>query len=311
MLPGAAPPKPIPLKERSALVFVERARLDVKDGAFVAIDADGNRTHIPIGGVACLMLEPGARISHAAVALAGRVGTLIVWIGEAGVRLYAAGQPGGARSDKLMWQASLAMDPQARLRVVREMYRIRFDEPAPQRRSIEQLRGIEGARVRRMYDLLAKQYGVNWKRRRYNPKQWNASDLPNRCLSAATACLHGLAEAAVLAAGYAPAIGFLHTGKPLSFVYDIADLWKTKTVVPEAFRIAGLVQNGQIDMPVERAVRLACRDSFRSTRLLTKIIPQIEEVLKVGELPIPAHASEVVGPAFLDEPEYSDDGHRG
>ena len=311
MLPGAAPPKPIPLKERSALVFVERARLDVKDGAFVAIDADGNRTHIPIGGVACLMLEPGARISHAAVALAGRVGTLIVWIGEAGVRLYAAGQPGGARSDKLMWQASLAMDPQARLRVVREMYRIRFDEPAPQRRSIEQLRGIEGARVRRMYDLLAKQYGVNWKRRRYNPKHWNASDLPNRCLSAATACLHGLAEAAVLAAGYAPAIGFLHTGKPLSFVYDIADLWKTKTVVPEAFRIAGLVQNGQIDMPVERAVRLACRDSFRSTRLLTKIIPQIEEVLKVGELPVPAHASEAVGPAFLDEPEYSDDGHRG
>ena len=178
MLPGAAPPKPIPLKERSALVFVERARLDVKDGAFVAIDADGNRTHIPIGGVACLMLEPGARISHAAVALAGRVGTLIVWIGEAGVRLYAAGQPGGARSDKLMWQASLAMDPQAQLRVVREMYRIRFDELAPQRRSIEQLRGIEGARVWRMYDLLAKQYGVNWKRRRYNPKQWNASDLP-------------------------------------------------------------------------------------------------------------------------------------
>ena len=86
---------------------------------------------------------------------------------------------------------------------------------------------------------------------------------------------------------------------------------KKKTVVPEAFRIAGLVQNGQIDMPVERAVRLACRDSFRSTRLLTKIIPQIEEVLKVGELPIPAHASEAVGPAFLDEPEYSDDGHRG
>ena len=48
--------------------------------------------------------------------------------------------------------------------------------------------------------------------------------MPNRCLSAATACLHGLTEAAVLAAGYAPAIGFLHTGKPLSFVYDIADL---------------------------------------------------------------------------------------
>ena len=125
-LPGAPPPKPIPLKERAALVFVERARLDVIDGAFVAIGADGNRTHIPIGGVACLMLEPGARISHAAVSLASRAGTLVVWIGEAGVRLYAAGQPGGARSDKLLWQASLALDPAARLRVVREMYRVRF-----------------------------------------------------------------------------------------------------------------------------------------------------------------------------------------
>ncbi|MDE0097274.1 MAG: type I-E CRISPR-associated endonuclease Cas1e [Gammaproteobacteria bacterium] len=310
-LPGVAPPKPIPLKERAALVFVEHARLDVKDGAFVAIDADGNRTHVPVGGVACLMLEPGARISHAAVALAGRVGTLVVWIGEAGVRLYAAGQPGGARSDKLLWQASLALDPQARLRVVREMFRIRFDEPAPQKRSIDQLRGIEGARVRRTYDLFAKQYGVKWKRRQYDPQKWSAADLPNQCLSAATACLHGLAEAAVLAAGYAPAIGFLHTGKPRSFVYDIADLWKTKTVVPEAFRIAGLAQKGKLDMPVERAVRLACRDSFRSTHLLTKIIPQIEEVLKVGELPVPEPATEAVGPAFTDDPGYSDDGHRG
>ena len=310
-LPGAPPPKPIPLKERAALVFVERARLDVIDGAFVAIGADGNRTHIPIGGVACLMLEPGARISHAAVSLASRAGTLVVWIGEAGVRLYAAGQPGGARSDKLLWQASLALDPAARLRVVREMYRVRFDEQAPLRRSVDQLRGIEGARVRRTYDLLARQHGVTWKRRRYDPDDWDAADLPNRCLSAATACLHGLAEAAVLAAGYAPAIGFLHTGKPLSFVYDIADLWKTKTVVPEAFRVAAKAQKGKLDLPVERAVRLACRDSFRSSGLLSKIIPQIEQVLKAGELPVPEPAPEALQPAFVDEARGGDDGHRG
>ena len=309
--PGAAPPKPIPLKERAALIFVEHAQLDVKDGAFVAIQADGNRMHIPIGGVACLMLEPGARISHAAVSLAARAGTLVVWIGEAGVRLYAAGQPGGARSDKLLWQASLALDPAARLRVVREMYRVRFDERAPMKRSIDQLRGIEGARIRRIYGLLAKQHGVTWKRRSYDPSDWDASDLPNRCLSAATACLHGLAEAAVLAAGYAPAIGFLHTGKPRSFVYDIADLWKTKTVVPEAFRVTARAQKGKLDMPVERAVRLACRDSFRNSGLLSKIIPQIEEVLKAGELPRPEPAPEALGPAFEDEAGGSDDGHRG
>ena len=159
-MPGLPPPKPIPLKDRSTLVFVERAQLDVLDGAFVAVNADGTRTHIPVGGLAGLMLEPGARISHAAVALAARCGTLITWVGEAGVRLYSAGQPGGARSDKLLWQASIALDPDARLRVVRRMYQIRFREEAPSRRSIEQLRGIEGARVRETYALLARQHGV-------------------------------------------------------------------------------------------------------------------------------------------------------
>ena len=293
------------------MVFIERAQLDVKDGAFVAIDADGTRIHIPVGGVACLMLEPGARISHSAVALAARAGTLVTWVGEAGVRLYAAGQPGGARSDKLLWQASLALDPAARLSVVREMYRVRFGETAPLKRSIEQLRGIEGARVRASYDLLAKQYGVKWKRRRYDPADWDSSDIPNRCLSAATACLHGLAEAAVLAAGYAPAIGFLHSGKPRSFVYDVADLWKTQTVVPEAFRIAAQAQKGKLDMPIERAVRLACRDSFRATGMLSKIIPGIEKVLKAGNLPVPEPSSEALGPAFDDGPVGGDVGHRG
>lgn len=284
------------------MIFVERAQLDVDDGAFVAIDAEGVRTHIPVGGVACIMLEPGIRVSHAAVALAARAGTLLVWVGEAGVRLYSAGRPGGARADKLLWQARIALDDAARLRVVRKMYAIRFGEAAPQRRSIDQLRGIEGVRVRESYALLARQHGVTWRRRRYDPTDWEAADLPNRCLSAATACLHGLCEAAVLASGYSPAIGFLHTGKPLSFVYDIADLWKMETVVPEAFRIAGLAQKERLALPVERAVRQACRDSFRRSGLLARIIPQIEEVLSAGALPRPDPPPEAAGPAF-DDPE--------
>jgi CRISPR-associated protein Cas1 len=308
--PGLPPPRPIPLKDRAQLVFVERARLDVADGAFVAVNADGTRTHIPVGGLAGLMLEPGARISHAAVALAARAGTLITWVGEAGVRLYSAGQPGGARADKLLWQASLALDDAARLRVVRKMYELRFGEPAPARRSIDQLRGIEGVRVRKTYELLARQHGVAWRRRAYDVADWEAGDLPNRALSAATACLHGLTEAAILAAGYAPAIGFLHTGKPRSFVYDVADLWKFDTVVPEAFRIAGRAAKGRLDMPVERAVRLACRDRFRTSGLLGKIIPRIEEVLEAGALPRPAPPPEALGPAFEEETS-GDDGHRG
>jgi CRISPR-associated protein Cas1 len=309
-LPGLPPPRAIPMKDRSTLVFVERAQLDVADGAFVAVNADGTRTQIPIGGLAGVMLEPGARISHAAIALAARTGTLITWVGEAGVRLYSAGQPGGARADRLLWQARLALDDAARLRVVRKMYALRFGEEAPQRRSIDQLRGIEGVRVRKTYELLAKAHGVNWSRRAYDPKDWEAGDIPNRCLSAATACLHGLTEAAVLAAGYAPAIGFLHSGKPLSFVYDIADLWKFDTVVPEAFRIAGLAARGKLDMSPDRAVRLACRDAFRKTGLLAKIIPRIEEVLEAGELPRPEPPADSIGPAFEDD-RSGDTGHRG
>lgn len=309
-LSGLPPARPIPIKDRASLVFVERAQLDVSDGAFVAVNADGTRTHIPIGGLACLMLEPGARISHAAVALASRAGTLVTWVGEGGVRLYSAGQPGGARADRLLWQARLALDDAARLRVVRKMYQMRFGEAAPSRRSIDQLRGIEGVRVRETYALLARQHGVEWRRRAYDVADWEASDVPNRCLSAATACLHGLTEAAVLAAGYAPAIGFLHTGKPLSFVYDIADIWKLDTVVPEAFRVAGLHAKGRLDTAPDRAVRLACRDAFRKTGLLARIIPAIEEVLEAGELPRPNPPSEAVGPAFPDATS-GDAGHRG
>jgi CRISPR-associated protein Cas1 len=310
-IPGLPPPRPIPLRDRAQMVFVQKAQLDVQDGAFVAVNADGTRTQIPVGGLAGVMLEPGARISHAAVALAARVGTLITWVGEGGVRLYSAGQPGGARVDRLLWQAAIALDPEARLRVVRRMYALRFGEDAPQRRSIEQLRGIEGVRVRKSYELLAQKYGVTWRRRNYDVQDWQSGDVPNRCLSAATACLHGLCEAAVLAAGYAPAIGFLHTGKPLSFVYDIADLWKLDTVVPEAFRIAGQSARGPLEMAPDRAVRLACRDAFRRTGLLAKVIPRIEEVLAAGDLPRPEPPPEALGPAFEDDDPSGDEGHRG
>jgi CRISPR-associated protein Cas1 len=165
MLP---PLKPIPIKERLSVVFVERGEIDVVDGAFVRVDQQGLRvrpvlTHIPLGGVACIMLEPGTRVSHAAAALAGRVGTLLVWVGEAGVRLYSSGQPGGARADRLLYQAKLALDDALRLKVVRRMYAIRFGEepPAPaKRRAITWYRrgtgaaqlSVAGAKVRRQLE---------------------------------------------------------------------------------------------------------------------------------------------------------------
>jgi CRISP-associated protein Cas1 len=303
-LPGSPPPRPIPIKDRSSMLFVERGRLDVLDGAFVVVDRNGVRTHIPVGGLVCLLLEPGTRVSHAAVALAARAGCLLIWVGEAGVRLYAAGQPGGARSDRLLYQAKLALDEDLRLKVVRRMYELRFGEAPPSRRSVDQLRGIEGARVREMYVLLARQHGVVWRARRYDPAEWDISDLPNRCLSAATACLYGLSEAAILAAGYAPAIGFLHSGKPLSFVYDIADIFKFDTVVPVAFRIAARPQPDAV-----AAVRRACRDRFRETGLLAKLIPTIDDVLAAGGIALPEPPPEAQ-PVAIPAMTTGDDGHR-
>jgi CRISPR-associated protein Cas1 len=302
MLP---PLKPIAMKERVSLIFIERGEIDVLDGAFVVIDKNGVRTHIPVGSVACIMLEPGTRVSHRAAALAARVGTLLVWVGEAGVRLYASGQPGGARSDRLLYQAKLALDDQARLKVVRKMYEMRFGEKPPERRSIEQLRGIEGVRVRKLYQHMAQRHGVKWKGRKYDATDWDTSDLPNLCLSSATACLYGITEAAILAAGYAPAVGFIHTGKPQSFVYDMADIVKFDTVVPVAFRIAA-----KEPREPEREVRLACRDTFRQTSLLGKLIPMIEEVLAAGELEPPKPPEESVGPAIPEGDRLGDVGHR-
>lgn len=299
------PLKPIPLKDRTSMIFLQYGQVDVIDGAFVLVDKTGVRTHIPVGSVACIMLEPGTRVSHAAVKLAAVVGTLLVWVGEAGVRMYACGQPGGARSEKLLYQAQLALDESLRLRVVRKMFEMRFGEEPPQRRSVDQLRGIEGARVRKTYALLANQYGVKWNGRRYDPKDWKAGDKANQCISAATSCLYGITEAAVLAAGYAPAIGFLHTGKPLSFVYDIADILKFETVVPVAFKVAA-------SNPVEpdRDVRVACRDQFRSQKVLKRLIPMIEEVLAAGGVEPPQAPADAQPPAIPEAESLGDAGHR-
>ncbi len=302
MLP---PLKPLPIKERDSLIFLQYGQLDVIDGAFVLLDKNGVRTHIPVGSTVCLMLEPGTRVSHAAVKLAAAAGTLLVWVGEAGVRLYASGQPGGARSDRLLYQAKLALDDELRLKVVRKMFELRFGESAPQRRSVDQLRGIEGARVRKLYKLMAERHRVPWHGRRYDVKNWEAGDVINRCLSAANACLYGITEAAVLAAGYAPAVGFLHSGKPLSFVYDIADIIKFETSVPAAFSVAAKKPHQP-----DRQVRLVCRDIFRTQKTLARLIPLMEEVLAAGEIQPPEPPKDAQPPAIPEPRGIGDGGHR-
>ena len=272
---------PIMLKDRISMIFLRYGHLDVIDGAFVLVDQNGVRTHIPVGSVACIMLEPG-------------------------IRLYSSGQPGGARSDKLLYQARLALDKELRLRVVQRMYELRFKERPDKNLSVQQLMGIEGFRVKETYRLLAQKYRVTWHGRRYDPKDWEKGDIANRCISAATSCLYGITEAAVLAAGYAPAIGFIHSGKPLSFVYDIADIIKFDAIVPKAFEIAA-----QKPPEPDRVVRLACRDIFRRTKLTERIIPMIENVLAAGGIEPPKPDKDMWAPAIPEPDTLGDPGHRG
>ena len=149
-IPSYSPLHALQMKERMSMIFLEYGLVDVVDGAFVLVDRSGVRTQIPIGGLACVLLEPGTRVSHAAVKLAAEVGCLLVWVGEGGVRLYSVGHPGGARSDRLLYQAALALDPETRERVARKMCAYRFQEEVSAGCSIEQLKGYEGVRVKKL-----------------------------------------------------------------------------------------------------------------------------------------------------------------
>ena len=185
------------------------------------------------------------------------------------------------------------------------MYLLRFEEEAPLKRSLDQLRGMEAVRVKAIYKNLSMRYQVEWHGRPYDPQKCLLqSDLPNICLSAANSCLYGVTEAAILAAGYAPALGFLHSGKPKSFVYDIADLVKFETVSPVAFRVAKENPGNP-----ERAVRIACRDVFRSSKLLKRLVPLIEDVLTIEGVSPPKVAPDTLPIAFEDEEVTGDVGH--
>ncbi len=179
----------------------------------------------------------------------------------------------------MIHQAQLVSNPATRLEVARRMYFKRFEDPVAEEWTIQQLRGHEGVRVRSAYARASQETGVEWQGRKYDRQNWGASDQVNRALSTANAALYGVCHAAIVSAGYSPGLGFIHTGKLLSFVYDIADLYKTEITIPLAFQV---VSEGTHE--VARRVRLALRDYFHDTRLLKRIVPDIHEVLDVDPL---------------------------
>jgi CRISP-associated protein Cas1 len=218
-------------------LYVERVRIEQDRHAILLIDASG-RVPVPVAALAVLMLGPGVSITHAAILACADNGCCVVFCGESGVRFYASGVGETRRGSNLMAQAHAWADPSLHLTVVRRMYRMRFATELDESLSLEQIRGMEGARVRDTYARISRETGIAWSGRSYSSEEWTATTPVNRALSSANACLYGLCHSAIVSIGFTPGLGFVHTGKSLAFVYDIADLYKSEVTIPIAFRAA-------------------------------------------------------------------------
>lgn len=254
-------------------LYVERCRID-QEARAIAVHDEVGKVPIPCASLALLMLGPGVSITHAAISVLADHGCLVAWCGEEGVRFYAVGMGETRSAANFLHQARLWAHAELRMQVIRRLYELRFSDKINPQLTLRQIRGMEGARVRDAYARAANETGVIWSGRSYRRDKWSNTDPVNRALSAANSCLYGICHAAIVTAGFSPALGFIHTGKMLSFVYDIADLYKTEITIPVAFRAAAEAKSG-----LERQVRLTCRDQFVETRILERIIPDVQAVL--------------------------------
>ncbi len=268
-------------RDRLSYLYIEHARVEREQNSIAFYAKDGEdltMTQVPVCDIALLMLGPGTKLSHGAMDVLSRNNCLIAWTGEEGVRLYAFGTGGTHSSERLLRQARLVSDPALRLQTVRKLYGMRFPEALDPDVTIEQLRGKEGYRVRQAYKDLAMKHGIEWEGRSYDRNKWQGADPANRALSAANACLYGVCHAAVLGMGFSAALGFIHTGKQLSFIYDLADLYKLELAVPIAFEQAAL---GAED--IDRRVRQTLRDRFRETKFMERVASDLMSIFGADE----------------------------
>ena len=267
------------VKDRMTFLYLEHCTLERQDGAITVTDENGV-VHIPAAAISVLLLGPGTRVTHRAMELMGDTGVGAVWVGEHGVRYYAHGRPLTTRANLLIRQAELVSNTRKHLDVVRKMYQLRFPDENVAHLTMQQLRGREGSRVRNVYRAYAKETGVAWNGRVYNPDDFSSGDAVNQALSAGHACLYGLAHAVIVALGCAPGLGFIHVGHERSFVYDIADLYKADLTIPIAFEMAAKKPD---DLP--SAVRRRIRDEMAARHLLEQIVRDIRFLLSDDDQP--------------------------
>lgn len=267
------------IDDRVTFIYVEHAIINRRDGA-VTVENKNGIVRIPAAMIGVLMLGPGTDISHRAVELLGDSGTSLIWTGEHGVRQYAHGRSLARTSRFLVKQAALVSNVRSRLAVARKMYQQRFPDEDVSGYSMQQLRSHEGARIRRLYRQMSQYYDVEWDGRVYDPDNYEGGSPVNQALSAANVALYGLSYSVIAALGLSPGLGFVHTGHDLSFVYDVADLYKADYSIPIAFRVASEYEEGE-DVGME--TRLRMRDTFMGGKLLVKMVKDLQYLLDIDE----------------------------
>lgn len=264
-------------RDRISFLYFEHCRIE-QDERAIAVFKEKSKFFVPCAAVSTLLLGPGTSITHAAIKTLADNACEVQWVGEELLRFYASGRSGAGNAKRLIHQATLWADSIQRLAVVRRMYAFRFHDILDEDLTLQQIRGLEGVRVRTMYQQWSKKTGVEWKGRNYKQEDWDAANPINQALSIANTCLYAVCQSALHSVGYSPALGFIHTGKPLSFVYDIADMYKAETTVPAAFEA---VSETYFDL--DKAVRRKCRERFSQCRLMHRLVQDVDHVLGFGD----------------------------
>ena len=259
--------------DRMTFVYLEHCRISREDGAVTVKDLEGT-VYIPAAAITVLLLGPGTEITHRAMELIGDTGISVIWIGEHGVRYYAHGRALNSHTSLLEKQARLFSNTRSHLDVVRKMYSMRFEGEDVSGLTLQQLRGREGARMRKIYREHARLNNVKWNGRDYDTEDFFGGDPVNQALSAGNVCLYGLAVSVICALGCSPGLGFIHVGHEFSFAYDIADLYKAEMTIPIAFSLGA---ENPPDLP--NVVRRKVRDQFVKTHILEKMVRDIKYLL--------------------------------
>lgn len=265
------------VKDRVSFLYLEHAKLNRQDSAIVVADSKGT-VFVPAAILSVLLLGPGVDVTHRAMELMGNAGLSAVWVGERGVRQYAHGRSLNHSSSLIEAQAKLVSNRRSRVSVARKMYQMRFPEEDVSGLTMQELRGKEGARVRRVYREQSAKTGVLWSRREYKPDDFDSGTPINKALTAAHQALYGLSYSVIVALGASAALGFVHTGHDMSFVYDFADLYKAEFSIPVAFEVAAKFSN---DAEIGSYTRHAMRDAFVDGKLMVRMVADLKMLLGV------------------------------